>query len=609
MVRRVHAMPFGAAPQASCVGFRLWAPAAGRVDLCLEGEEQGVLPMQSRGEGWYVASTGRAGPGSRYRFRIDGGPLIPDPASRFQPEDVHGPSEVIDPGAFDWEDGHWRGRPWEEAVLYELHVGGFSPEGSFAGVERRLDHLEALGITAVELMPVADFPGARNWGYDGVLPFAPDHRYGRPEDLKHLVQAAHDRGLMVLLDVVYNHFGPEGNVLHACAPAFFTERHRTPWGAAINFDGEASRWVRAFFIHNALHWLEEYHLDGLRLDAVHAIADDSRPDILEELAETVHQRFPDRHIHLLLENDANQAHYLARNLGGSPRLYTAQWNDDLHHALHVLLTGETDGYYRDYADDPLARLARCLSEGFAYQGEASAFRGGRRRGEASAHLPPQAFVAFLQNHDQIGNRAFGERISVLADPAAVRAGVALLLLAPSPALLFMGEEWGSRQPFLFFCDFGAELAPKVAEGRRREFADFPAFRAPEARARIPDPGDPTTFAASCLDWNEPLTAQGQAWLELYRDLLAVRRRELWPRLAGMEGGGARWRRLGPRALELRWRLGDGMDWVLRANLGAADQTGVPEAAGENGRWLYGTHEPAAGVLPAWSVFWRILHAH
>lgn len=366
-MKRRHAMPFGAEVRDGSAVFRLWAPAARRVDLCLEGAPGQVLSMQPKEDGWYECATRRGRPGSHYRYRIDGDLMVPDPSSRFQPRDVHGPSELIDPCDFDWTDDDWHGRSWEEAVFYELHVGCFTPEGSFAAAAACLPELAELGITAVELMPVADFPGTRNWGYDGALSFAPDSRYGRPEDLKALVARAHALGLMVFLDVVCNHFGPEGNYLGRYAPQFFTERHHTPWGAAINYDGPDSRPVRDFFIHNALYWIEEFHLDGLRLDAVHAILDDSRPDILEEIAAAV-AAGPgrERHVHLVLENDDNAARYLRRDGDGRPGAYVAQWNDDIHHALHVLLTGEESGYYADYRDDPAGHLARCLCEGFAY---------------------------------------------------------------------------------------------------------------------------------------------------------------------------------------------------------------------------------------------------
>ncbi|MBL8541728.1 MAG: malto-oligosyltrehalose trehalohydrolase, partial [Betaproteobacteria bacterium] len=478
-MRRRHAMPFGCELLPSGgARFRLWAPGARAVALRLHaaGEQPQEAAAAALGQGWFEAERGRARAGDRYQFVIDGDLAVPDPAARWNPEDVHGASAIVDPLAFDWQDTAWRGRPWHEVVLYEVHVGTFSPEGTFAGVEQRLDHLVALGVTAIEIMPVADFPGARDWGYDGALLFSPDAAYGTPDDLKRLVQAAHARRLMVFLDVVYNHFGPEGNYLYVYARQFFTERHHTPWGGAIDFEGPASRTVRDFYVHNALYWIEEFHIDGLRLDAVHAIYDASRPDILVEIAAAVRAGpGADRHVHLVLENDDNAARYLCRG-GERDGCYDAQWNDDIHHALHVLLTGESEGYYADYADDPLAHLGRCLAEGFAYQGERSPYREGQPRGEPSAGLPATAFVSFLQNHDQIGNRAFGERLAALAAPERLAAAVAVVLLAPSPPLLFMGEEWGSTQPFLFFCDFEPTLAPQVTAGRRREFERFPRFR-------------------------------------------------------------------------------------------------------------------------------------
>jgi 1,4-alpha-glucan branching enzyme/maltooligosyltrehalose trehalohydrolase len=608
-------MPFGAELHGDGrVRFRLWAPAAARVDVCLDGTgtdghaSQTVLPMAAEPEGWFGLNTARAGPGTRYRFRIDGEALVPDPASRYQPQDVHGASTVIDPAAWRWQDADWHGRPWEETVLYELHVGCFSARGSFAGVQDKLDYLAGLGVTAIELMPVADFPGKRNWGYDGVYLFAPDSRYGSPDELKALVQAAHARGLMVFLDVVYNHFGPEGNYLHVYAPQFFTRRHRTPWGAGINYDGKASYWVRQFFIHNALYWLEEYHLDGLRLDAVHAIADDSQPDILTELAASIRKRHGNgRHIHLVLENDHNAARYLGRDSRHRPRCYAAQWNDDIHHALHVLLTGERDGYYLDYADQPLKHLARCLAEGFAYQGEASAYRGNTPRGEPSAHLPATAFVSFLQNHDQVGNRAFGERLGSLCAAPALRAALGLLLLAPSPPLLFMGQEWGCTQPFPFFCDFGPDLADRVAAGRREEFARFAPFRTPAARARIPDPMASDTFAAAVLDWQVPGEAPHRDWLALHRELLALRRRELMPRLAGLPARRTHCTVLGSTGLCATWILGDGSEVTVVANLGEAPLTGV---SGPAGSLLYANPAARPGQAPAdrlppWSVYWYL----
>jgi maltooligosyltrehalose trehalohydrolase len=577
-MKKLHRMPFGAEPaDGNRTRFRLWAPTARTVELMLGGR-RAPLPIPDAGDGWREIVV-EAPAGTHYRYRIDSELEVPDPASRFNPQDVHGASEVVAPEAFDWPDDGWRGRPWAEAVIYELHVGTFSPEGTFAGVQARLDYLAGLGVTAIELMPVADFPGRRNWGYDGVLPFAPEAAYGRPEELKGLVAAAHARGLMVLLDVVYNHFGPDGNYLHVYAKRFFTGRHHTPWGAAINFDDVDSRIVRDFFIHNALYWLEEFQLDGLRLDAVHAIADDSTPDILVELAEHV-RRGPgaEREVHLVLENDKNQSRYLARSDTGRPRWHTAQWNDDIHHAFHVLLTGETDGYYSDYAERPAWYLGRCLAEGFAQQGEASAYRERAARGEPSAQLPPAAFVSFIQTHDQVGNRAFGERLSILAQEAPLRAAAVAWLLAPAPPMLFMGEEFGAVTPFLFFCDFGPELAAAVTAGRRREFARFARFSDPAARAAIPDPNAVDTFARSKLDWNCTGHEPHAGWLALYRELLGLRREHIVPRLVGMGGHAGRFGALGDGALGVTWRLGDGARLSLYLNLASAPVSISPPMA-------------------------------
>jgi maltooligosyltrehalose trehalohydrolase len=424
------------------------------------------------------------------------------------------------------------------------------------------------------------------------------------------VRTAHELGLMVFLDVVYNHFGPDGNYLHLYAPGFFTERHHTPWGAGIDFDGESSRTVRDFFVHNALYWLSEYRFDGLRLDAVHAIADASDPHILVELAEAV-QAGPgrERHVHLVLENDHNAARYLERRRDGSPRWYAAQWNDDFHHALHLLTTGEGDGYYMDYADHPAHHLGRSLTEGNAYQGEHSAFRDGAPRGEPSAHLPPTAFVDFLQNHDQAGNRAFGERIDALAPPAALRAALTVLLLAPAPPLLFMGQEFMPRSPFLFFCDFGDALAEAVTNGRRREFRRFGRFADPEAQASIPDPNDPDTFRRSGLHWQDLDRESHRDWLTLHRELLALRRREIVPRLRGIRGGAATFRSVGPGGLRVQWRLGDGVRLTLIANLSAHPLAAPGLAAPAQGHLLRaepGTPDPSRGPeQPPWAAAWYL----
>ena len=595
-------MPFGAeCRDDGTVRFRLWAPSAQSLALNLDGRE---LPVASIGEGWFELIT-EAGAGSQYKFQINGEQGVPDPASRFQPSGVHGPSAVINPNAFVWQNQNWRGRPWEEAVVYELHVGTFSSEGTFAAAEKRLDYLADLGVTAVEVMPVSSFPGDRNWGYDGVLPFAPARAYGRPEDFKRFVDSAHSKGLMVFLDVVYNHFGPEGNYLWLYAPQFFTDRHHTPWGAAINFDGPCSRTVRDYFIHNALYWIEECRLDGLRFDAVHAIKDDSNPDILTELADAVRRSFGDeRHIHLILENDHNAAHYL-RRAAGKPAWYTAQWDDDIHHAAHVLVTGESDGYYSDYSHNPAWHLGRCLTEGFSYQGEASVYRDGQKRGEPSRALPAECFVSFLQNHDQVGNRAFGERINELADAKKVRAAMALLLLAPSPPLLFMGEEFGAGTPFLFFCDFGPDLASKVTEGRRSEFARFSQFTSAEAQAKIPDPNCKDTFLKSKLDWASTDMPTHIQWLQFYRELLGLRHTEIVPRMKEIVPGKAFFELLGREALSASWIFKNGGSLELIANFGS---DAIELLKAPQGRLLYTADEDFTAVLepmkvPPISVGW------
>ena len=612
-MRLEHEMPFGAASRDDgTVRFRLWAPTAAFVSLRLNDSShpsgrQRHLQMPRDAKGWYEIVTDAA-PGMQYRFAIDGKQSVPDPASRFQPAGVHGPSEVINPRSYEWRDDNWRGRPWHEAVIYELHVGTFSPQGTYAGAEKKLDYLADLGITAIELMPISSFPGDRNWGYDGVLPYSPTANYGRPEDLKRFIDAAHARNLMVFLDVVYNHFGPEGNYLWLYAPQFFTDRHHTPWGQAINFDGAESRPVRDYFIHNAIYWLEEYRFDGLRLDAVHAIKDDSRPDILTELAGTVRNRFAnDRIIHLVLENDHNAARYLCpkdphrTDPRANPALYDAQWNDDIHHPLHIFLTGEKGAYYSDYAQDPIEHLGRSLAEGFSYQGQASQYRNGDLRGEPSRCLPPTSFVSFLQNHDQVGNRAFGERISQLAEAAALKAALAILLLAPSPPLLFMGEEFAAATPFLFFCDFGPDLAAKVSEGRRAEFPQFMTMRA--GQSKIPNPNSRDTFLRSRLDWTSVSETFHRAWLDFYRRLLTLRQNEIVPLIPKIAVGQAQYQILGACALRVRWPLARGGSLKLLANLGAS-QTTIER---QDGRMLFSTHEGDAellsGNLSAYSTTW------
>ena len=588
-MKRVCRTAFGATPQSDRTVFRLYAPKARQVALRLEGQDR----VMTRDGEWFALSVAEATPGMRYHYVIDGTRPVPDPASRFQPQDVNGPSEIIAPEAFEWTDEAWRGRPWHEAVIYELHLGTFTREGTYRAALGELKRLRDLGITAIELMPLADFAGTRNWGYDGVLPFAADSSYGRPEELKTLICEAHRLGLMVFLDVVYNHFGPEGNYLSLYAPSFFAPRE-TGWGQSLDFSGIARR----FFIDNALYWLIEYHIDGLRFDAVHAIHDESQKHFLDELAQAARAACGDRHVHLVLENDKNEAYFLERNRSAAPIQYDAQWDDDFHHAMHVVLTGEADGYYADYANAPVAWLGRTLAEGFAYQGEHSLFRDAAR-GEPSAHLPPLAFVNFLQNHDQIGNRAFGERLITLVSRDALKAAIAIQLLAPSPPLLFMGEEVGATMPFLFFCDFAGDLANAVREGRRREFARFPAFASPDARARIPDPLAIETFEHSkivaAVEQPDPDIAA------LYRRLLDLRRRAIVPRLTGAWPLSARYRS-GGRSLSVEWNLPDGSRLKLIANLSAtqAEPLAIP-----TGQLIWGAMRPGGGQLGAWTTLWSI----
>jgi len=574
------------------VEFRLWAPLADSVRLRIEG--RGEWEMLPRGDGWKAVEVPQVLPGELYRFILPDGRAVPDPASRFQPRDVHGPSELIDP-VFDWQTSDWTGRPWEESVIYELHVGAFTHAGTFSGVIERLDYLKRLGVTAIQLMPVGDFPGRRGWGYDGVLPYAPDSSYGRPEDLKRLVDAAHARGLCVLLDVVYNHFGPDGNHLTAYAP-IFSDHHKSAWGHGLNFDAEGSRFVREFVIQNALYWLGEFRMDGLRLDAVHAIKDDSNPHVLIELADRVRKAFPDRQIHLILENEDNNAALLARDAANRPRHFTAQWNDDIHHALHVAATGETFGYYGDYADYR-PRLRRALTEGFAFQGETMAYSG-RSRGMPSADLPPTAFVSFIQNHDQIGNRAKGDRMVAGHAMASMKAIAAIYLLSPQIPLLFMGEELGSATPFPFFCDFDEALNSTVKIGRREELKRLPGFDVDDA----PDPTLEETFLRAKLPWCDDGSAR--QFQEFYRQLIAVRHRAIIPLIARAQGQSAVSDQEGP-LIRVKWQFG-GAILRLVANLSdAIVATALPCPE----EMLFVSGRRSNDSIDAWSVIWSLTFAH
>ncbi|WGS00844.1 malto-oligosyltrehalose trehalohydrolase [Bradyrhizobium sp. ISRA443] len=583
----MNAQHFG--PQLTSDGarFRLWAPAAKRADLLLEKPHA----LTRDAGGWYVAEIPGARAGTRYKFRIDDEVDVPDPASAFQPDDVFGPSEVIDHAAFKWRATGWRGRPWHEAVILEAHVGTFTPEGTYRAMIDKLDHLVATGITTLELMPLADFAGRRNWGYDGVLWYAPDSAYGRPDDLKTLIDEAHQRGLMVMLDVVYNHFGPEGNYLGRYAPSFFSDAH-TPWGSAIDYRVPE---VRAFAIGNTLNWLRDYRFDGLRLDAVNTIVEAGEVSILHDLSDAAGRLAAEtgRHINLVLENGDNIASLLDATEDPPRGKYRGQWNDDYHHAWHVILTGETQGYYGDYRRAPKQDLARALASGYVYQGEVSTFWGGKARGEPSGARAPTCFINFLQNHDQIGNRPLGDRLVGVAKPEAVAAALAVTLIAPTTPMLFMGEEWGATSPFPFFCDFKGDLANAVRKGRRKEFAWAYAKYGDD----IPDPLADDTLRSAVLDWTALDHSPGRARLALVRDLLAVRRREIAPRLAAARFGDAR---ITGDLLTAHWTMGDGSTLQLAVNLSDRE---IASPVQPTGRLIWG-HASSDRIAP-WSVRWYI----
>ena len=572
--------------------FRLWAPAAKSVDVLIDGKAHAL----TRGKnGWYSAEMTGVKAGARYRFKIDGETEVPDPGSRFQPDDVTGPSEVIDHGTYTWRATDWRGRPWQETVLVETHVGTFTKEGTYTAMIDRLDDLVATGFTALELMPLADFPGTRNWGYDGVLWYAPDSAYGRPDDLKALIDAAHERGLMVFLDVVYNHFGPDGNYLGLYAPEFFSE-DQTPWGVAINY---MQPQARAYAVENAVAWLRDYRFDGLRLDAVHAIASHGEIPMLHELSHAVGKLAADtgRLIHLVLENDDNQASLLDPAQEPLAGQYRAQWNDDYHHAWHVLLTTEDKGYYSDYAPHPEHYIARALASGFAYQGEASAHRRGLVRGEPSGTLSPLAFVNFIQNHDQIGNRALGDRIDNVAPADGIAAALAITLLAPMIPMLFQGDDFAATTPFPFFCDFQGDLANAIRTGRRKEFASAYAKFGDE----VPDPLSKDTFDSATLDWRERDSAAGKTRHALIKELLAIRARAIVPRLADAAFGSAD---VGDDGILIaRWTLAG--DAMLRLVANMSGQTIPSGALNEDGDVIWGG--AIGATLQPWAVHWRIEH--
>ena len=499
--------------------FEVWAPNAAHVEVLLTEQGDRPAPLEEQPEGYFVGAVDAVPPDARYRYRLHltGGDVSerPDPASRSQPDGVHGPSGVMAEN-FTWSETAWCGLPLTRYVIYELHVGTFTPQGTFDGVARQLDELVDLGITAVELMPVAQFPGDRNWGYDGVYPFAVQHSYGGAPGLKRLVDACHHRGLAVVLDVVYNHLGPEGNYLRDFGP-YFTDFYRTPWGEALNFDGPHSDHVRRYFIENALQWVDEFRIDALRLDAVHAILDFSARPFLEELGRAVHRRAEalNRRVHLIAESALNDTRIVRpRELGGFA--LDAQWNDDFHHSLRTALSDERAGYYRDY--DGLEDLARAWREGYVYTGQYSPFRQ-RAHGNASRMVPARQFVVFAQNHDQVGNRMRGERLNSLISFEQQKLAAAVVLLSPFIPLLFMGEEYGETAPFQYFVSHGdPDLVAAVREGRRAEFAAF------DWPGEPPDPQDETTFQLSVLNRALEADPRGRALHAYYRTLIALRAR-------------------------------------------------------------------------------------
>lgn len=552
---------------AGAVRFRLWATGQDRVTLRLCGEDTEMNPS---GDGWFELLATGVPPGAEYNFVLADGTVVPDPASRAQKADVNGPSLVIDPTSYDWRNTEWSGRPWEETVVYEMHVGTFTQEGTFLAAIEKLPYLAELGITMIEVLPLAQFGGNRGWGYDGVLLYAPHSAYGAPEDFKAFVDAAHGHGLSVVLDIVLNHFGPEGNYLSLLAPDFFHKERMTPWGAGIAYDVDAAR---RYIIEAPLYWLEEFNLDGLRFDAIDQIEDISDQHVLIEIAERIRAEITNRPIHLTTEDSRNVIFLHPREEDGSAPLFTGEWNDDFHNAVHVFATGETHAYYHDFAREPEKLVARVLAEGFAYQGEVSPHTG-ERRGVKSTGQPPVAFVDFIQNHDQVGNRARGERLIELAGADRTRILLAALLLSPHIPLLFMGEEYGETNPFLFFTDFHGPLATAVREGRAKEFAGHAGHEGES----VPDPNAGETFEMSKLDWKKLESKDGKNWLALTRELLALRRKHVVPLLAAKGAGAGKVVKTAKGFIAVSWIFPTGT-LSIALNIGKTSQP-FPDQPGE-----------------------------
>ncbi|ELV2767011.1 malto-oligosyltrehalose trehalohydrolase [Enterobacter cloacae] len=562
------------------VRFRVWAEGQQQLTLRLAERD---LPMTAVGNGWFQIDVPGVTHGTEYQFVLQDGMAVPDPASRAQKGDVNGPSVVIDPGRYQPINPDWAGRPWEETVIYELHIGTFTPQGTFRAAIDKLPYLAELGITQLEVMPVSQFGGSRGWGYDGVLLYAPHSAYGTPEDFHAFIDAAHGLGLSVVLDIVLNHFGPEGNYLPLLSPAFFDEQRMTPWGNGIAYEREP---VRHYILDAPLFWLTEYRLDGLRFDAIDQIKDTASKHILQQIAETIREALPDRHIHLTTEDSRNVIFLHPRDEKGATPLFTAEWNDDFHNAAHVFATGETHAYYQDFAFEPEKKFARALAEGFVYQGEVS-LQTGHSRGVECHTQPPTFFVDFIQNHDQTGNRAQGERLITLAGADKTRVLLAALLLSPHIPLLFMGEEYGETNPFLFFTDFHGDLAKAVREGRAKEFTGHSGHD-----GDVPDPNDKQTFARSKLDWHNVTTAQGKSWLRFTRSLLVLRHRYLVPLLR--PGGTVEGKivKTAPGMVAVSWSFPTGT-LSLALNIGNKP-VDVPALAGET---LFSWPEAAEVLAP------------
>ncbi|WP_434046843.1 MULTISPECIES: malto-oligosyltrehalose trehalohydrolase [Sorangium] len=574
----------GAWIEGGAVRFRVWAPDHDRVEIVTYGEDgeevTGALPAAPTGGGYFEATAPGLGAGALYKVRIDGEGPFPDPYARAQPLGVHGPSAVDDP-SFAWTDAGWKGVALEDLVLYEVHIGTATQEGTFDALIPRLAELRELGITAIEIMPVASFPGERGWGYDGVDLFAPSAAYGGPEGLRRLVDAAHAAGLGVILDCVYNHFGPDGNYLRAYTKRYFTERHKTPWGDAVNYDGEGAEQVRALAISNAEMWIRDFHIDGLRLDATHAILDDTAPHVLREIAERARAAGGGRRVVVIAEDSLNDTRLVTPPGHGGHGL-DGVWADDFHHELRVLFAGDRDGYFEDHrgtAED----IAATIRKGWLYEGQVSK-HAGKPRGTPAEPVPPPCFVHCIQNHDQIGNRALGDRLGAAVSPAAFRTMSALLLITPYTPLLFMGQEWNARTPFQYFTDHDAELGRLVTEGRRREFQYFTSF----SGAEVPDPQDPRTFQRSKLDWSERQRPEHAGVLAWYRELLGLRAAH--PALRRRGRGDFSAEAISPDAVRIERRGGEATVIALVALRGALDvDLGRPEA-----RALAFSEEPRFG---------------